>query len=106
MILPKVEEKESLEKEFKWVVEGLLLPLVCLVGVLGNINISLWIKRKREWKIKTQLLKHFSFRAIIFGIRFTFMQWQNMAFPLIDHLDCSYHQIPNNKTEGKFSKWS
>ena len=41
MILPKVEEEESLEKEFKWAVEGLLLPLVCLVGVLGNIDISL-----------------------------------------------------------------
>ena len=54
-IMPKVEDEESLEKEFKWAVEGLLLPLVCLVGVLGNINISLWIKRKRKWKIKTFL---------------------------------------------------
>ena len=85
MILPKVEEEESLEKEFKWVVEGLLLPLVCLVGVLGNIDISLWIKRTRKWKIKTQLLKHISFLAIIFGIRFTFMpyletSWQQRHF--------------------------
>ena len=75
MILPKVEEEESLEKEFKWAVEGLLLPLVCLVGVLGNINISLWINCKRKWKIKTQLLKHISFRAIIFGIKFTFISY-------------------------------
>ena len=74
-IMPKVEDEESLEKEFKWAVEGLLLPLVCLVGVLGNINISLWIKRKRKWKIKTQLLKNISFRAIIFGIKFTFMSY-------------------------------
>ena len=59
--MPKVEDKESLGKEFKWAVEGLLLPLVCLVGVLGNINISLWIKRKRKWKIKT-FLSTFHFR--------------------------------------------
>ena len=75
MIIAKVEDKESLGKEFKWAVEGLLLPLVCLVGVLGNINISLWIKRKIKWKIKTQLLKHISFRALTFGIRFTIMSY-------------------------------
>ena len=74
-IMPKVEDEESLEKEFKWAVEGLLLPLVCLVGVLGNIDISLWIKRKIKWKIKTQLLKHISFWAITFGIRFTIMSY-------------------------------
>ena len=60
-IMPKVEDEESLEKEFKWAVEGLLLPLVCIVGVLGNINISLWIKRTRKGKKRLSFLNTFHF---------------------------------------------
>ena len=35
----KVEEENGIVEKFDWAVEGILLPLVCLVGVFGK-NIS------------------------------------------------------------------
>ena len=43
LLFLKVEEENGIVEKFDWAVEGILLPLVCLVGVFGKIIIRIYL---------------------------------------------------------------